>query len=135
MTAIQAGTFDEYLSEENKQQMMKICRPAGASEGAASEGAASEGAASEGAEKKGFFSFLGFGGRKRSKKQSKKRSKTNKRSKKRSKKRSTKKKSKMNKKYKGGGRGAPVSYVGSIQGKFTNIDGQQLFTNPVGGIA
>ena len=133
MTAIQAGTFDEYLSEENKQQMMKICRPAGASEGA--EGAASEGAASEGAEKKGFFSFLGFGGRKRSKKQSRKRSKTNKRSKKRSKKRSTKKKSKMIKKYKGGGRGAPVSYVGSIQGKFTNIDGRQLFTNPVGGIA
>ena len=42
MTAIQAGTFNEYLSEENKQQMMKICRPAGEGAGAAGEGAAAE---------------------------------------------------------------------------------------------
>ena len=77
-------------------------------------------------EKGGMFSFLGFGGRRtkrlnKSKSKSKKRlNKSNKRLKKRS------KKSKMNKKYKGG------SLLG---GKFTNIDGRQLFTNPVGGIA
>ena len=34
---------------------------------------------------------------------------------------------------KGGGR-APA-YVGSIQGGFSNRNGQQLFENPVGGIA
>ena len=33
------------------------------------------------------------------------------------------------------GGGAPASYIGSIQGKFTNIDGRQLFTNPVYGIS
>jgi hypothetical protein len=48
--------------------------------------------------------------------------------------------SKMSKKmrlYKGGmlGRGAPPSYVGSIQGEFINSNGQQLFRNPAGGIA
>ena len=39
--------------------------------------------------------------------------------------------------YKGGmsGRLAPASYVGSIQGEFINSNGQQLFRNPVGGIA
>jgi hypothetical protein len=39
--------------------------------------------------------------------------------------------------YKGGmpGRGAPPSYVGSIQGEFINSNGQQLFRNPAGGIA
>ena len=73
----------------------------------------------------GMFSFLGFGGRRRTKRLNKSKSKkrlnkSNKRLKKRS------KKSKMNKKYKGG------SLLG---GKFTNIDGRQLFTNPVGGIA
>ena len=31
--------------------------------------------------------------------------------------------------------GAPASYVGSIQGEFTNNKGQQLFGNPVGGIS
>jgi hypothetical protein len=46
------------------------------------------------------------------------------------------KKSKLNKKYKGGMPGrAPAPYVGSIQGKFINSNGQQLFRNPVGGIA
>jgi len=29
----------------------------------------------------------------------------------------------------------PPSYVGAIQGKLINIDGQKLFTNPAGGIA
>ena len=33
------------------------------------------------------------------------------------------------------GGGAPASYVGSIQGEFINDRGQQLFRNPVGGIA
>jgi hypothetical protein len=78
-------------------------------------------------EKGGMFSFLGFGGRRRTKRLNKSKSKSKKRlnkSNKRLKKRS--KKSKMNKKYKGG------SLLG---GKFTNIDGRQLFTNPVGGIA
>lgn len=40
--------------------------------------------------------------------------------------------------YKGGMsvRGAPPpSYVGSVQGEFINSNGQQLFRNPVGGIA
>lgn len=50
------------------------------------------------------------------------------------------KKSRRSKKmclYKGGmpGRGAPPSYVGSIQGEFINSNGQQLFRNPAGGIA
>ena len=37
--------------------------------------------------------------------------------------------------FRGGFKGAPPSYVGSIEGKFTNSNGQQLFRNPVGGIA
>jgi hypothetical protein len=38
--------------------------------------------------------------------------------------------------YKGGMSGrAPASYVGAIQGRFINSNGQQLFRNPVGGIA
>lgn len=37
--------------------------------------------------------------------------------------------------YKKGKGGAPASYVGSIQGEFINRNGQQLFRNPVGGIA
>lgn len=48
--------------------------------------------------------------------------------------------SKRSRLYKGGMsvRGAPPSYVGSIQGEFINSNGQQLFRNPagpVGGIA
>jgi hypothetical protein len=45
--------------------------------------------------------------------------------------------SKKMRSYKGGmlGRGAPPSYVGSIQGEFINSNGQQLFRNPAGGIA
>ena len=106
MAAIKSGKFDDYLSEENREQMMRICRPAGEAAGEAA------------GEKKGFFSFLGFGGRK------------TKRSNKRL------KKSKLNKKYKGGMPGrAPAPYVGAIQGRFINSNGQQLFRNPVGGIA
>jgi hypothetical protein len=42
-------------------------------------------------------------------------------------------KSKSKNKNKKGG--APASYIGSIQGEFINNKGQQLFRNPVGGIA
>jgi hypothetical protein len=38
-------------------------------------------------------------------------------------------------KNKKGGAPQPPSYVGSIQGEFINNKGQQLFRNPVGGIA
>jgi hypothetical protein len=91
-------------------------------------------------EEKGFLKTLfGLGGRKM--KHSKKRSK--KRSKKFSKKRSNKrrrsiKRSKSNKKYKGGGYKVMLNvapqYIGSIEGKYTNLDGQQLTSNTVGGI-
>ena len=119
MGAIKAGKFDNYLSEENREQMMRICRPAGEAEAAAAAGEAAP------EEKKGFFSFLGFGGRK-TKRSNKRLKKSNKRL----------KKSKLNKKYKGGMSGrAPESYVGAIGGRFTNSNGQQLFRNPVGGIA
>jgi hypothetical protein len=38
--------------------------------------------------------------------------------------------------YKGGMSGrTPAPYVGAIQGGFINSKGQQLFRNPVGGIA
>jgi hypothetical protein len=63
------------------------------------------------------------GGRKNKYSKNKPKSKKTKRS--RSKSRSIKK---------GGGR-VPTSYVGSIQGEFINDRGQQLFRNPVGGIA
>ena len=56
------------------------------------------------------------------------------RSNKRSKKQSNKR-SKSNKKYKGGMHPTPVPYIGSIQGKYMNLDGKQLVTNPAGGIA
>ena len=65
------------------------------------------------------------GGRKNKYSKNKPKSKKTKRSKSRSKSRSIKK---------GGGR-VPTSYVGSIQGEFINDRGQQLFRNPVGGIA
>jgi hypothetical protein len=91
-------------------------------------------------EEKGFLKTLfGLGGRKM--KHSKKRSK--KRSKKFSKKRSNKrrrsiKRSKSNKKYKGGEYKVMLNvapqYIGSIEGKYTNLDGQQLTSNPTGGI-
>ena len=61
----------------------------------------------------------------KSKKTKRSKSRSNSRSNSRSKSRSIKK---------GGGR-VPTSYVGSIQGEFINDRGQQLFRNPVGGIA
>jgi hypothetical protein len=134
MSAIMNGRFDEYLSEQNKEQMMQICGPAAEATEAA--------AAAE--EQKGFSfkSLFGLGGRKmkRSKKRNIKRSKKRyiKRSKKRSNRRSIKR-SKSNKKYRGGYEGMfnvpPPSYLGSIQGKYMNLDGKQLMTNPTDGIA
>ena len=35
MAAIKSGKFDDYLSEENREQMMRICRPAGEAAGEA----------------------------------------------------------------------------------------------------
>ena len=121
MSAIMAGRFDEFLSDQNKEDMMRICysgadpviegeeeielpqkmRPTATATATAS-------AADSGGKKK------------RNKSKSKSRSKS--RSKKRSNGRSKK-------------GGAPASYVGSIQGEFINDRGQQLFRNPVGGIA
>jgi hypothetical protein len=136
MSAIMNGRFDEYLSEQNKQQMMRICGPVPVAAATAATEAAPQN------EEKGFFDSLfsrfrfgkQIGGKKskRSKKYSNKRSKnhSNKRSKKYSKKRSIKR-SKSNKKYRGG---APVPYIGSIQGNYTNLDGQQLTSSPTGGI-
>ena len=139
MSAIMKGRFDEYLSEQNKEQMMRICGPAAEAE--ATEAAATAAAAEE---QKGFSfkSLFGLGGRKmkRSKKRNIKRSKKRyiKRSKKRSNRRSIKR-SKSNKKYRGGYEGMfnvpPPSYIGSIEGKYMNLDGKQLMTNPTDGIA
>ena len=128
MSAIMNGRFNNYLSEKNKQQMMQICGPVPVAAAASATEAAPQN------EEKGFFGslFSRFrfgkqnGGKKskRSKKFSKKRS-TNKRSNKRKR---SKKRSKSNKKYKGG------SYIGGIQGIYTNRHGQQLMSNTVGGI-
>ena len=134
MSAIMNGRFDEYLSEQNKEQMMRICGPAAE---------ATEAAAAAAEEQKGFSfkSLFGLGGRKmkRSKKRYNRRSKKRyiKRSKKRSNRRSIKR-SKSNKKYRGGYEGmfnVPPSYIGSIEGKYMNLDGKQLMTNPTHGIA
>ena len=71
------------------------------------------------------------GGRKNKYSKNKPKSKKTKRSKSKSKSRSN---SRSRSIKKGGGR-VPTSYVGSIQGEFINDRGQQLFRNPVGGIA
>jgi hypothetical protein len=135
MSAIMNGRFDKYLSEQNKEQMMRICGPVPV----AAASAATAAAVQPQKEEKGFLKTLfGLGGRKM--KHSKKRSK--KRSKKFSKKRSNKrrrsiKRSKSNKKYKGGYKvmlNVAPQYIGSIEGKYTNLDGQQLTSNTVGGI-
>jgi len=139
MSAIRNGRFDEYLSIENKEQMMRICGPVPVAEAAAAAATATSAATAQN-EEKGFLKTL-FGLGRRKMKHSKKRSK--KRSKKFSKKRSNKrrrsiKRSKSNKKYKGGYKGmlnvAP-QYIGSIQGKYMNLDGKQLIINPTGGIS
>jgi len=50
-------------------------------------------------------------------------------------KRTMTKRARKSRSYKKRGGGAPASYVGSIQDEFINDRGQQLFRNPVGGIA
>lgn len=107
MKAIEKGRFDQFLSSENKEDMKKICTAKSESES-------------------------GFGGKNRRIKKSKSKSK-------KTKQRSSKSRSRSRSKSKSRSRskvgGAPPSYVGSIQGKFINDRGQQLFRNPVGGIA
>ena len=75
----------------------------------------------------------GTGGKNKRRKSKSKSKKTNKRSKRKSKSKKTNKRSKSKNGSKKGGASTP--YVGSIQGEFINNRGQQLFRNPVGGIA
>ena len=123
MRAIMAGRFDEFLSDENKEDMMQICY----------SGANIPGPGIQGEEeielprRMRAITATGFGGKKkRSKSKSKSKSKKTKRGRSKSRSKSRSKK--------GGGR-VPASYVGSIQGEFINHKGQQLFRNPAGGIA
>jgi hypothetical protein len=136
MSAIMAGRFDEFLSDQNKEDMMRICY-SGADpviEGEEEEIELPQRMRPTATATGTGASAADFGGKKkRNKSKSKKRSnksKSKKRSKSRSKKRSKKRSNGRSKKG-----GAPASYVGSIQGEFINDRGQQLFRNPVGGIA
>jgi len=109
MNAIMVGKFDEVLSDENKEDMMRICAAAPAAAPAAP-------------------APTGLGGKNKRRSKSKSKLKKTKKlgiSRSRSRSRSRSKRSK-----KGG-----ASYVGSIQGGFINHKGQQLFRNPTGGIA
>ena len=115
MRAIMAGHFDEFLSDENKEDMMKICYS-----GTDTVIPGIQGEEIELPRRMRAITEAGFGGK-------------NKRSKSKSKSKKTNKRSKSKNKSKRGG--APPSYVGSIQGEFINDRGQQLFRNPVGGIA
>jgi hypothetical protein len=137
MSAIMAGRFDEFLSDQNKEDMMRICY-SGADpviEGEEEEIELPQKMRPT-ATATATASAADFGGKKkRNKSKSKKRSNKSK-SKKRSNRRSKSKKRsnrRSNRRSKKGG--APASYVGSIQGEFINDRGQQLFRNPVGGIA
>jgi hypothetical protein len=136
MSAIMAGRFDEFLSDQNKEDMMRICY-SGADpviEGEEEEIELPQRMRPTATATGTGASAADFGGKKkRNKSKSKKRSnksKSKKRSKSRSKSRSKKRSNGRSKKG-----GAPASYVGSIQGEFINDRGQQLFRNPVGGIA
>ena len=136
MSAVMAGRFDDFLSDQNKEDMMRICYSVADP-------------VIEGKEEKielprrmrptattATALSADFGGKKKrnkSKSKSKKTKKT-KRGKSKSKSKS-KKRSKSKSKSKSKKGGAPTSYVGSIQGEFINDRGQQLFRNPVGGIA
>lgn len=124
MRAIMAGRFDEFLSEENKEDMKQICY-SGANP-------VIPGPGEEEIELPPRRTRVGFGGKNKRSKIKSKSKKTKKRSKSTKSKKTKRGKSK-NKSKKGGGR--VPAYVGSIQGDFTNIEGRQLFTNPVGGIA
>lgn len=111
MSAVMAGRFDEFLSDQNKEDMMRICY---SSVDPIIPEIQGEKSADFGGKKKRNKSKSKKGKKSRSKGRSKSRSKSRRRSKK---------------------GGAPASYVGSIQGEFINDRGQQLFRNPVGGIA
>ena len=130
MRAIMAGRFDEFLSEENKKDMIQICY-SGANPVIPGPGIKGE-EEIEFPRRTRALTSVGFGGKNKRSKIKSKSKKTKKRSKSTKLKKTKRGKSK-NKSKKGGGR-APA-YVGSIQGNFTNIEGRQLFTNPVGGIA
>jgi hypothetical protein len=130
MSAIMAGRFDEFLSEENKEDMKQICY-SGANPVIPGPGIKGE-EVIEFPRRTRALTSVGFGGKKKCSKIKSKSKKTKKRSKSTKLKKTKRGKSK-NKSKKGGGR--VPAYVGSIQGNFTNIEGRQLFTNPVGGIA
>ena len=139
MRAIMMGRFDEFLSDQNKEDMMRICYS-----GADPVIEGEEKIELPQRMKPTATGAIGtdFGGKnKRNKSKSKSKLKKTKRGKSKSKSKSKLKKTKCGKsksksksKSKNGG-GAPASYVGSIQGEFINNKGQQLFRNPVGGIS
>ena len=136
MSAIMAGRFDEFLSDQNKEDMMRICY-SGADPVIEGEEEEIELPQRMRPIATATASSADFGGKKKrnkSKSKSKKtkrgKSKSNRRSKRRSNRRSKRRSNRRSKKG-----GAPASYVGSIQGEFINNRGQQLFRNPVGGIA
>lgn len=123
MKAIQNGRFDNFLSDENKEDMMRICY-AGVQPNMEGEGGQDE----IGLPPK--MRPASFGGKRKRKSKNK-----SKKIKKRNKSKSKIKSKKIKKRSKSKKGGAPASYVGSIQGEFINDRGQQLFRNPVGGIA
>ncbi len=128
MRAMMAGRFDEFLSDENKEDMMQICYS-----GADTVIPGIQGEEIELPQRMRAITEARFGGKNKRSKSKSKSKKTNKRSKSKSKSKKTNKRSKSKNRSKKGG--APTSYVGSIQGEFINHKGQQLFRNPVGGIA
>ena len=142
MRAIMAGRFDEFLSDENKEDMMQICY-SGADTVIPGPGIKRE--EIELPRRMRAITAVGFGGKnKRSKRKSKSKKTKRGRSKSKSKSKKTKRgrsksknrsKSKSKNRNKKGGGTVPTSYVGSIQGEFINHKGQQLFRNPAGGIA
>ena len=144
MSAIMAGRFDEFLSDQNKEDMMRICY-SGADpviEGEEEEIELPQRMRPTATATGTGASAADFGGKKKrnkSKSKSKKTKRGKSKSNRRSKRRSNKSKSKKRSNGRSNGRskkgGAPASYVGSIQGEFINDRGQQLFRNPVGGIA
>lgn len=129
MKAIQNGRFDNFLSDENKEDMMRICY-AGVQPNMEGEGEDEIRLPP----KMRPARPASVGGRRKSKSKNKsKKIKKRNKSKSKIKSKKIKKRSKSKSKSKKGG--APASYVGSIQGEFINHNGQQLFRNPVGGIA
>jgi hypothetical protein len=125
MSAIMAGQFDQFLSDENKEDMKKICY-SGANLVIPGPGIQGE---EEKEVKLPQRMKPKFGGKKKC---SKSRRKSGRKSGSKSRRKSGRKSG--SKSLKGGGR-VPAPYVGSIQGGFINRGGKQLFINPTGGIA